>query len=95
MDHSTNSNVIIGSKLALAISTVIGSPVRLSFLTPSDRKRAEFAKMDRRCESLKNRSQKLLDGLKEEDARIAFAAASMRSAADREATQRIGRWWEK
>ncbi|MEY3895440.1 MAG: hypothetical protein RLZZ214_959 [Verrucomicrobiota bacterium] len=91
MDHSTNSNVIIGSKLALAMSTVIGSPVRPRFATPSDRKRVEFAKMDRRCEALKIRSLKLLAGMKAEDIHIASEAACMRSSADREATKRIGR----
>lgn len=91
MDYSTNSSVLIGSRLALAMSTVVGSSVRPPFVSASDRKRAEFVKMDRRCESLKNRSLKLLEGLKEEDTRIASAAASMRSAADREATKRIAK----
>ena len=47
--------------------------------------------MDRRCEELKIRSLKLLDGLKAENARIALDATSMRRSASREATKRIGK----
>ena len=91
MNHSTNSNVIIGSKLALAMSVAIGSPVRRPLGTVSNRKSVEFREMDRRCEELKIRSLKLLDGLKAEDARIALNATSMRRSASREATKRIGK----
>ncbi len=91
MNHSTNSNVIIGSKLALAMSMAIGSPVPRSFGIASNRKSAELTKMYRRCEALKNRSLKLLDGIKAEHTRIAFDAARIRNSADREATKRIGK----
>jgi hypothetical protein len=95
MDHSTNSNVVIGSKLALAMSVAIGSPVRRNLGTTSNRKSVEFRDTDRRCEELKNRSLKLLDGLKTENALIAIEAAKMRSAANRKATRRIGRAMKK
>lgn len=91
MDQFTNSNVIIGSRLALAMSMAIRSPVRRSFGIPSIGKSVELTKIYRRCEALKNRSLKLLDELKEEDGRIAFDAARMRNSADREATRRIGK----
>jgi hypothetical protein len=91
MNHSANSNVIIGSKLALAMSVAIGSPVRPSLAVVSNRKSAEFREMDRRCEELKIRSLKLLDGLKAENARIGLNAASMRRSASREATKRVGK----
>lgn len=91
MDQSTNSNVIIGSKLALAMSMAIGSPVRRSFGAASSRESAEFTKIYRRCEALKNRSLKLRDELKAEGIRIASDAARMRNSADREATKRIGK----
>jgi hypothetical protein len=91
MDYSTSSNVIIGSKLALAMSVATGSPVRRNLGTISNRKSVEFRETDRRCEELKNRSLKLLDGLKTVDALIAFDAAKMRSSANRKATKRIGK----
>lgn len=91
MDYSTNSNVIIGSKLALAMSMVVGSPVRQPIGTPSSRRRGEFAKMDRRCEALKNRSLRLLEEMEDGNSRIAFDAASMRSPAARETIKRIGK----
>jgi hypothetical protein len=91
MNHSTSSNVIIGSKLALAVSVAIGPPVRRSLATASKRKCVEHREMDRRCEELKSRSLKVLDELKAEDARIASNAASMRSSAHRGATKRLGK----
>ncbi len=91
MDLSTNSNVIIGSQLALAMSMAIGSPVRRPIGTAANQRRTELTKLVKRCEVLKNRSLKLLEGMEEEETRIAFDAASMRSTAGREATKRTGR----
>ena len=82
MDPSINSTLIIGSKLALAMSLPIGSPIRRVGTAPN-RRRVEFAKMDRRCEALKNRILRLPEEVGDEDTRIACEAASLRSPAAR------------
>lgn len=91
MNYYTDSNVITGSKLALAMSGVIRPSIRIPAATASERKRVELAKMHKRCEALKNRSLKLLDEMEVEDTRIAFGGASMSITTDREAIKSIAK----
>ena len=91
MDDSTKSNVIIGSKLAMAISNLVGSPIRAPFGVATGTRPAESVKMAKRCDALKSRSLKLLEVMKAQDSQIALDTSRMRSAAGREATKRIGK----
>jgi hypothetical protein len=95
MAHSTSSNVIIGSKLALAMSVAVGSPVRRNLGTIYCLKSVEYKEMDRHCEELKNRSLKLLSGLRAEETLIASESANTRSSANRKAARRIGKVMKK
>jgi len=89
MDHNTKSNVIIGSKLAMAISNVVGSPFHTPSGTVTGRRRLEVVKIAKRCEALKCRSLKLLEVMKAQDSQITFDTSKMRNAAARKATKRV------
>jgi hypothetical protein len=95
MNHLTQSNVIIGSKLALAMSMVAGSPVHRPAGSLAPKKPVDHTKMSRRCEALKSKSRRLVEAMEDEDARIAFDAATMRSTVDRKAAKRIGKVMSK
>lgn len=78
MNNTTHANVIIGSRIALAMAAAAGSPVRNRFVSPSERKRIAVARMARRCESIKKRSLQLLDEVKAQDAALSADCAGMK-----------------
>jgi hypothetical protein len=78
MNNTTHSNVIIGSRIALAMAAAAGSPVRSRFATPLERKRIAVARMARRCESIKKRSLQLLNEVKAQDAALSADCAGMK-----------------
>jgi hypothetical protein len=91
MHNLPDPNVITGSKLALAMSKAMGSPVRRPYQTASKGKRLDFAEIDKRCVALKKRSLKLLEAMENEDTRISFDVADKRCSADLEVNKRIGK----
>lgn len=91
MDDSTKSNAIIGSKLAVPISNLVGSPIRAPFGMAAGTRPAESVRMAKRCDALKSRSLELLEVMRAQDAQTVLDTARMRSAAGREATKRIGK----
>lgn len=86
MNNPTHSNVIIGSKIALAMAIATGSPVQAQFANPSERKRLAVARMARRCESIKKRSRQLLDEMKTQDAALAADSARMKDTRTKDGT---------
>jgi len=87
MNHAYHTNLLIGSKLALAMAMAIGSPVQAQFANPSERKRLMAAKMAKRCESIRKRSLKLLEEMKAQDIEIGADAAGMNRAPSRQKTE--------
>jgi hypothetical protein len=86
MNPTTHSNVIIGSRIALAMAIAAGSPVRARFANPSERKRIAVARMARRCESIKKRSRQLLDEVKAQDAALTADSAGMKGIQKKDGT---------
>jgi predicted HTH transcriptional regulator len=86
MNNLTQSNVIIGSKIALAMAIAAGSPVRARFANPAERKRMAVARMARRCESIKKRSRELLDEMKAQDAALTADSAVIKGNQTKDGT---------
>jgi hypothetical protein len=66
-NNPSYSNVLIGSRIALAMAMAAGSPVRGQFANPVEKRRtavARMARMARRCDSIKKRSRQLLDEMR-------------------------------
>lgn len=82
MNHPINTNVIIGSRIALAMAT--GSPVRSQFSSPAEKQRILAAKRSKRRESIKKRSRQLLEELKAHDAELAADSHRLKTAPSKE-----------
>jgi hypothetical protein len=63
-NNPSYSNVLIGSRIALAMAMAAGSPVRGQFANPVEKRRKAVARMARRCDSIKKRSRQLLDEMR-------------------------------
>jgi flagellar motility protein MotE (MotC chaperone) len=86
MNNTTHSNVIIGSRIALAMAVAAGSPVRNRFADRSERKRIAVARMARRCASIKKRSRQLLDEVKAQDAALSADRAGLKGNQTKDGT---------
>lgn len=87
MNSPSHSNVIIGSKIALAMAIARGSPVRAQFANQEERTRTAVAGMARQCESIKKRSRQLLDEIKTQHAALTAASASTKGSHTKDGTE--------
>lgn len=85
-NNPSYSNVLIGSRIALAMAMAAGSPVRGQFANPVEKRRtavARMARMARRCDSIKKRSRQLLDEMRAQNDALTAESETMNQRRNR------------
>lgn len=79
-----NTNALLGSKLALAMATTTGSPVRSIFANPSEQNLVKERRMAKRRPATKRKNRKFIAEMKSQGQELAALAARMNAAPDDE-----------
>lgn len=82
-NNPSYSNVLIGSRIALAMAMAAGSPVRGQFANPVEKRRTAVARMARRCDSIKKRSRQLLDEMRAQNDALTAESETMNQRRNR------------
>ena len=80
MKNKTNTSLLIGSLLTLALVLAIWSPVPSRSAEPAGGKMMMDGKMMERCRELKAQKQKMMEDMKAQDAELTEQVAKMNSA---------------
>ena len=80
MKKQTNTKLLIGSSLALALALTIWSPVQLRSEEPAEGKKMMEGKMMERCQAMKEQKQKMKEDMKAHDAELTERLTEMNSA---------------
>ena len=80
MKKDTNTNLVIGSILTLALALAIWSPVPARSGEPAAGKMMMDGKMMERCQEMKAQKQKMMEDMKAQDAELTEQVAKMNGA---------------
>ena len=80
MKNHTNTKLVIGSILTLALALAIWSPVQSRSAEPAEGKMMMEGKMMERCRMMKEQKQKMKEDMKAQDAELTEQVAKMNSA---------------
>lgn len=80
MKNQTNTNLVIRSRLALALALAIWCPVPARSAEPAAGKMMMEGKMMERCQAMKEQKQKMMADMKAQDAELTEQVAKMNSA---------------
>jgi len=80
MKHQTNTHLVIGSSLTLALALAIWFPVPSQSAEPAKGKMMMGGKMMERCQAMKEQKEKMMADMKAQDAELTAQVAKMNSA---------------